>query len=346
MTLLQDIKRDAQNSGVDISDLLRKCMELAFYLKNEELKTWVNYELEGYPNKEEIPKYRILGIASYGDFQDSFGGIGKIYQIPTIALRDPFLDYATKEYLGGSIRYLAELANNKEGYVRIPWPPEICQAVGSNVYMDHSCLQAWKLIPNSALIAIIDKIRTKILKFALEIEGTDPNIGEMSGVPSQIDPAKVDFLIQNIFMENNIENLMPGGIEMGEGQTFKVGSQHAGRDINQVGRDFYQAAGDIKLSPESPATDVLKVVMAIKDLIDKSDIEAKNKKKIGNHLDNAIIELEDENPDKGSIADSMKQANEILEDAKTAGETLEGIGRQVGKVIAWLGPIAHSAGLI
>jgi len=346
MTLIQDIKRDAQNSGVDISDLLRKCMELAFYLKNEELKTWVNYELEGYPNKEEIPKYRILGIASYGDFQNSFGGIGKNYQIPTIALSDTFLDFATKEYLGGSIRYLAELANNKEGYVRIPWPPEICQAVGSNVYMDHSCLQAWKLIPNSALIAIIDKVRTKILKFALEIEGTDPNIGEMSGVPSQIDPAKIDFLVQNIFMENNIENLMPGGIKMGEGQTIKIGSQHAGRDINQVGRDFYQAAGDIKLSPESPATDVLKVVMVIKDLIDKSDIEAKNKKKIGNHLDNAIIELEDENPDKGSIADSMKQANEILGEAKTAGETLESIGSLVGKVIAWLGPIAHSAGLI
>lgn len=91
---------------------------------------------------------------------------------------------------------------------------------------------------------------------------------------------------------------------------------------------------------------MLKVVTIIKDLIDKSDIEAKNKKKIGNHLDNAIIELEDENPDKRSIADSMKQANEILEEAKTAGETLESIGGQVGKVITWLGPIAHSMGLI
>jgi hypothetical protein len=346
MTLLQEIKKDAQNSRVDISDLLRKCMELAFYLKNEELKSWVNYELEGYPNKEKIPKYRIFGVTSYGDFQDSFGGIGKNYPIPTSPLREPFLDFATKHYFGGSISSLVELANNKEGYIRILWPPEVCQTAGNQVYEYLRCLHAWKLIPNSAIIAIIDSVRTKILRFALEIEGEDPNIGENPGEAPHIDKDHVTLMVESIIMANSIENLAQGGSKMGDGATYKIGSQKAGRDINQTGRDQYQAVGDIKISTESSATDVLKVVKAMKDIIDRSDIEAKNKKKIDNHLDNAIIELEDKNPDKGSIAGSMKQANEILEEAKTAGKTLESIGGLVGKVITWLGPIAHSVGLI
>jgi hypothetical protein len=346
MTLLLEIKRDAQNSRFDISDLLRKCMELAFYLENEELKSWVNYELEGYPNKEKIPKYRILGVASYGDFLHSFGGIGKNYPIPTSPLREPFLDFATKHYFGGSIRSLVELANNNEGYIRILWPPEVCQTAGNQVYEDLSCLQAWKLIPNSEIIAIIDSVRTKILKFALEIEKEDPNIGETPGVAPHIDRDRVTFMVESIIMANSIENLVQGGKKMGDGATFEIGSQKAGRDIIQAGGNIYQAAGGITISSSSSATDVLKIVEAIKYKIKESGIEEKSKQKIGNHLDNAIVELEDKSPDKESIADSMKQANEILKETKTAGETIVSIGGLISKVALWLGPIAQSVGLI
>jgi hypothetical protein len=150
---------------------------------------------------------------------------------------------------------------------------------------------------------------------------------------------------------------------MSEGPIFNIGSQRAGRDINQAGRDINQAggdisttyeetsikqeaAGDLTLSLNSPAADVLKVIGAIKYKINESDIDVKNKRKIGNHLDNAIVELEDKNPDKKSIADSMKQTNEILNEAKTTGETLTGIAALIGKVAIWLGPYAHSVGLI
>jgi hypothetical protein len=117
MTLLQEIKKDAKNSRVDISDLLRECMELAIYLRNEELETWVTHELNGYSKKDEIPKYRILNVASYGDFRDVLGGIYRNHPIPTFPLEEPFLDFATRKYFGGSISSLVALINNKEGYI-------------------------------------------------------------------------------------------------------------------------------------------------------------------------------------------------------------------------------------
>ncbi|HII07920.1 MAG TPA: hypothetical protein HA349_11590 [Methanotrichaceae archaeon] len=134
---------------------------------------------------------------------------------------------------------------------------------------------------------------------------------------------------------------------MSEGPIFDIGSQQAGidiiqgRDINKAGRDINKAAGDLIISTNSTAEEVLKVIHAIKYKIKGSDIELKNKREINKHLDNAIFELKKENPDKVSITDSIKQTNEILKEAKTTGETLTYIGALLGKVAIWLGSYVH-----
>jgi hypothetical protein len=58
------------------------------------------------------------------------------------------------------------------------------------------------------------------------------------------------------------------------------------------------------------------------------------------------VELKDENTDKKSVVDSLKQTTEILKEAKGAGETLADIAGLIGKVAIWVGPLAHSLGLI
>ena len=240
---------------------------------------------------------------------------------------------------------LVAMINNKEGYIRISWPPEVYTTAGSQVYEGLSCIYAWKSIPNSAIAAIIDNVRTKILKFALEIEKIAPNIGETPIERSLISPERAGQIFNTVIMGNQYR-LAQGGSNMSEGPMFNVGSQQAGRDIIQAGRDIYQAAGGITISPDSSAADVLKIIETIKFRINESDIEVKNKKKILNHLENAVVELEDENPEKNSIAESMKQTNEILKEVKTTGETLKDIGVLVGKVAIWLGPYAQQIGLI
>ena len=51
MKLLEEIRRDAVSTGVPLAELLRKCLVLASRLGNGEFKSWVNYELNGYPVK-------------------------------------------------------------------------------------------------------------------------------------------------------------------------------------------------------------------------------------------------------------------------------------------------------
>jgi hypothetical protein len=55
MTLLRDIQEAALDSKVNLADLLRKCKVLAARLKHEEFATWVDWELNGYPERKMLP---------------------------------------------------------------------------------------------------------------------------------------------------------------------------------------------------------------------------------------------------------------------------------------------------
>ena len=120
---------------------------------------------------------------------------------------------------------------------------------------------------------------------------------------------------------------------------LSIGQQHAGRDINIIAGDLNvnNKVGDLNINQNSPAEDVLKVIQAIQHKVGELDIEGKGKRKIRNYLDNVIYELEDKEPNKKSIAESIKKTNEILKDANTTGKTLEDIGILIGKTATWLG---------
>jgi hypothetical protein len=126
---------------------------------------------------------------------------------------------------------------------------------------------------------------------------------------------------------------------MNDKSIFVIGEQHAGRDIFNIARD-------LKINQNSPAEDILKIIEAIHQKIGELEIAEKNKKRIANQIEGARIELEDEKPDKKSIAESIKKTNEILKEAKTTSETLKDIGVLVAKAAAWLGTTAAKLGWI
>ena len=124
---------------------------------------------------------------------------------------------------------------------------------------------------------------------------------------------------------------------MNDKPVFVIGEQHAGQDIFNIARD-------LNINQNSPAEDILKIIEAIQHKVGELDIAEKNKERIVNQIEGAKIELEDEQPDKKSIAERIKKTNEILKEAKTTGETLKDIGILVGKAAAWLGTTAAKLG--
>ena len=117
---------------------------------------------------------------------------------------------------------------------------------------------------------------------------------------------------------------------MNDGNVFSIDSQN-------VGGNIFNIAKDLNITQNSPAKDVLQIIQAIQQKVDESDIGDEDKIKIGNHLDNVKNKLEEKEPNKKSIEESIKQINEILKEARTAGETLKDIGLLIGKTAGWLG---------
>lgn len=120
---------------------------------------------------------------------------------------------------------------------------------------------------------------------------------------------------------------------------FSIGSQTAGQNI-------YNIAGDLNITHNSSTEDVLKIIEAIQQKVGELDIDNKDKRKINNHLDNVKIDLEEKEPDKESIGESIKTVNGILKETKATSETLKEIGLWISKTAIWLGTTAVNLGWI
>ncbi len=82
MSLLRDIQKAAIEPSTDLPTLLRMCKLLAARLGNEEFGLWVDCELNGYPNIESMPAYRILEVQSFGNFLGGFNSRASNMPIP------------------------------------------------------------------------------------------------------------------------------------------------------------------------------------------------------------------------------------------------------------------------
>lgn len=222
MSLLREIQSAAVDQNGDVATLLRKCKILAVRLGNEEFKTWVDRELNGYANVEELPPYRILQVESFGHFSGPFGSGLENAPIPPSCLPKQAQDLANKSYMLGPISGYASLLDGAErNNPRENWPADAVALFGRKIYQNMACLGAWKLIPRNAIVALIDTIKTRVLNFVLEIEAVAPDAGE---APPNQPPLSQDRVSQvfNTYISGSVQNLATGSTEFSQGGTFTV----------------------------------------------------------------------------------------------------------------------------
>ena len=223
MSLLREIQNDVVNSSINVSDLLRKCKILAYRLGNEDFKSWVDSELNGYESEDLLPDYRILYVGSKGYFVGSFGTSLSNADIPTHGLPDWLQDTCTKANFSGPIATLESYTvNDKNGQLTQSWNPVILAKYGSKMYSDLNCIQEWKVIPVASVIGIIDTVKTKILNFVLEIEVINPEAGEAELNSNPIPQDKVSQIF-NINISGNVQNLASGNSHSSFHQNASVG---------------------------------------------------------------------------------------------------------------------------
>jgi hypothetical protein len=128
-SIVLDLQRDALDTKVRVSDLLRKALVVARKLGLQDFQRWIEVELNGYGDAKEVPQYRVVTgrVRAWNPYQ---GWIPIIFKDPKEA------EIASTRPCGQSIAELENLIarSSDDGSYHMPFPPSvqhsICRAIG------------------------------------------------------------------------------------------------------------------------------------------------------------------------------------------------------------------------
>lgn len=189
MKLLDDIIDAATDDKVPIGNLLRKCLVLERQLKNEKFRTWLNLELDGYNRDKEgeFPDYRVFNCINRGDF------VGMAVRMSSHPISLHVMDERDRKMLEKV--HLHQPAASYEGRPEkdnnavLPWNPTVTAKYQSKIMKggDPVLITAWQEIPGSVLVGLLEQIRTRVLRFALELQDILPKDSpDATMVPSDV----------------------------------------------------------------------------------------------------------------------------------------------------------------
>lgn len=178
MKLIEDLIDELTDKSVHLTDILIKTKVLAFKLKNNELKTWIDHELNGYPDGE-LPEYRKLTCQVIGSVSNGFQRANN-YPIPLIGLDQKLREGMQNLKLHQSISTLDEFVQKEKGGKMIMnIPPEMYGYLSKDFDGGFVIEYARREIDRVQIIQVLTSVRTKLLDFLLKINeevGDDEDI--------------------------------------------------------------------------------------------------------------------------------------------------------------------------
>jgi len=191
---LKELIDRALDEQAALSSALRLAMVMGYRLDFKVLVDWVQHELDGYPEEGDVPDYRSFKARSYASLRNPYVGTMSSADV----LRSGQPDWV-QEFIDRPIVFREGIAAIQtlaagDGQLRLPWPQEMAIRFGAHSYIDFECLSAWKLVPRHQVQGLLDTVRNRLLRFALELEKSFEWTGESApeeaiqnpGVVSQI----------------------------------------------------------------------------------------------------------------------------------------------------------------
>src|ERR1700733_11363695 len=190
MKVLDEIIDLAAGDNSSASTLLRKCLVLAHTLRNDRLKVWVENELNGYKtaNDDEVPEYRKTSASAKGLFIGPFGRQINHQPIPPAILQEQHRHFAESMVLFQPIASYEGVGRNSN--LIFDWPANLIVIYQASFFEGRYVLnRAWQEVPGSVFVGLIDTIRTRVLRFALELRD---DLGLVSGDPKDLPKESID----------------------------------------------------------------------------------------------------------------------------------------------------------
>ncbi|MCP1185042.1 hypothetical protein [Paenibacillus sp. 1781tsa1] len=207
--------KDLVSGSITLENILLRLKIILSDLENEWIMEWVNGELEGFGEEDNLPKYRMLtgvptgtfivnGRAKYTNSQvpiESLLTLEEIEEIITIYLRD-------------SVSTLQSILNSdKQGKYGKQIPTYECHYI-SKPHLQIASMNI--VIPHNQLTDIVLKVKTKLLDVIMELEKRFTDLDELD-IKSQIQNDEAKEIIVNIIGQIIYE----GSIDIGDNNHVK-----------------------------------------------------------------------------------------------------------------------------
>lgn len=207
--IIQDLGKDKPIKGI-----LLKAQIVASKLNNNDFKTWIENEQNGYPDASNLPDYRVLNAIVKADLSIPFSGYVRNYTIPAGIYDDPIIEECIcKVRITHSLQEIETIYENKKGgNVSTNLPAMAYTEV--NKYVSGNVEQLKQEFSVASLIHIVDIFKSKLLSFFLDIE-KEMNVGiNFSKIEEQQD--KITQIMNTYYINSAIANTGAGSVSAGD----------------------------------------------------------------------------------------------------------------------------------
>jgi hypothetical protein len=260
MQLIDEIIELAVDDKTSLPVLLRKCLVLSHRLKNERLKAWAEKELDGYANDDLLPDYRQTYTISKGLFLGPAGASIQDQPIPTALLKEEHQAIVENATFRSPIAayQIDSKDKSRDGRWIIPWPPNLVVMYQTAFFKHLALNRAWMEVPSNFIAALLDTVRNRVLKFALELQ---EELGSVSDDPAALSPERVDRSVVNIIygghnvIAGRVEDVTQAGsilVLKGDVTTLANALKQLGADSSDVQTLRSAIAEDATAAPASP----------------------------------------------------------------------------------------------
>ncbi|MBR5408948.1 hypothetical protein IK112_03370 [Candidatus Saccharibacteria bacterium] len=168
---------DLIKNKASVSDALYQLKLLISDLNDNSIINWINSELEGYKDSDDIPPYRSLRSPLYGEIQYiSLGNlINRKMQIPVKTEHLNFLEIKIKDNISVIEKWAKEDSSDK----KMPFDLRIASSI-ADMNLSEMCqiMGAWLPIASASFSEITNSVKNKILDILMELENKYGNLDD------------------------------------------------------------------------------------------------------------------------------------------------------------------------
>lgn len=209
---------------VTLNSVLLRAKFLAYNLHADNLKIWLEGEINGYSHEKTMPEYRTnISVQALGTFSDGFTAV-RNHPIPLFMLPNNLRDFAQSVSISQSIAAIQGLIDNDESdNLRINWPSDALALLNMKLYeRDHpgGYIDAYNKIGRVSVQAILDNTRNRLLTFLMELREQYPDLDISKSTSDAGTSQTAQILVTNHIYGN--ENIVASGRELTQSVTKSI----------------------------------------------------------------------------------------------------------------------------